>query len=277
MNTACPFAHSRVDAHTAAMRTVLTLLLLATALPASAASTASKPDPNVRIYRCVSSTGTVALQDAPCSSGRQQVLDLQRPQDPPPPPQRTVAAPAAVATQPPREVRIVTVQPPQPMYECTTEDGNRYTSDSPEGNPRWVPTWGPAYVGNGIAPPVSGGGIQRPPISVRPRPAMSVQGSAGRGGSLRGSASFGGGGYQGGYQGGYNDGGYGGTVIVPYGNVQIRDECHALPEQEVCARLADRRWELIRRYNNALQSERQDLSREQRGIDARLQRDCGGA
>ncbi|NEL42082.1 MAG: DUF4124 domain-containing protein, partial [Xanthomonas perforans] len=92
-----------------------------------------------------------------------------------------------------------------------------------------------------------------------------------------GSASFGGDGYQGGYQGGYNGGGYGGTVIVPYGNVQIRDECHALPEQEVCARLADRRWELIRRYNNALQSERQDLSREQRGIDARLQRDCGGA
>ncbi|MGL6827387.1 DUF4124 domain-containing protein, partial [Xanthomonas hortorum pv. gardneri] len=101
-----------------------------------------------------------------------------------------------------------------------------------------------------------------------------VQGGSGRGGSLRGSASFGGGGYQ----GGYNGGGYGGgTVIVPYGNVQIRDECHALPEQEVCGRLADRRWELIRRYNSALQSEREDLSREQRGIDARLQRDCGGA
>ncbi|WP_126971949.1 DUF4124 domain-containing protein [Xanthomonas sp. BRIP62411] len=247
------------------MRTVLTLLLLATSLPASAASTASKPDPNVRIYRCVSSTGTVALQDAPCSSGRQQVMDLQRPQDPPPRPQRADAAPAAVATQPAREVRIITVQPPQPMYECTTEEGERYTSDSPEGNPRWVPTWGPAYVGNGIGPPVSGGGIQRPPISVSPRPAGAVQGSSGRGGSLRGSASFGGGGY------------HGGTVIVPYGNVQIRDECHALPEQEVCARLADRRWELIRRYNNALQSERQDLSREQRGIDARLQRDCGGA
>ncbi|MGN5643899.1 DUF4124 domain-containing protein [Xanthomonas hortorum] len=256
------------------MRTVLTLLLLATALPASAASTASKPDPNVRIYRCVSSTGTVALQDAPCSSGRQQVLDLQRPQDPPPLPERAVVAPAAVATQPPREVRIITVQPPQPMYECTTEDGNRYTSDSPEGNPRWVPPWGPAYVGNGIAPPVNGGGIQRPPISVSPRPAVSVQGGSGRGGSLRGSASFGGGGYQ----GGYNGGGYGGgTGIVPYGNVQIRDECHALPEQEVCGRLADRRWELIRRYNSALQSEREDLSREQRGIDARLQRDCGGA
>ncbi|MCF8815675.1 DUF4124 domain-containing protein, partial [Xanthomonas campestris pv. campestris] len=81
---------------------------------------------------------------------------------------------------------------------------------------------------------------------------------------------------RGGYGGGGYGNGYGGTVIVPYGNVQIRDECHALPEQEVCARLADRRWELIRRYNSALQSERVDLTREQRGIDARLQRDCGG-
>ncbi|RBG74854.1 DUF4124 domain-containing protein, partial [Xanthomonas oryzae pv. oryzae] len=118
--------------------------------------------------------------------------------------------------------------------------------------------------------------IQRPPISVSPRPAISVQGGSGRG-SIRGSASIGVDTDQGGYQGGYNDGGYGGTVIVPYGNVQIRDECHALPAQEVCARLADRRWELIRRYNSALQSEREDLSREQRGIEARQQRDCGGA
>ncbi|RBD73131.1 DUF4124 domain-containing protein, partial [Xanthomonas oryzae pv. oryzae] len=31
------------------MRTVLTLLLLAAALPASAATPASKPDPNVRV------------------------------------------------------------------------------------------------------------------------------------------------------------------------------------------------------------------------------------
>ncbi|MCC8539061.1 DUF4124 domain-containing protein [Xanthomonas axonopodis pv. poinsettiicola] len=257
------------------MRTFPIFLLLACALPVSAANTASKPDPNVRVYRCVSSTGTVALQDAPCSSGRQQVLDMQRPQDPPARPPRP-EAPAPVAAPPAREVRIVTVQPPQPMYECTTEDGTRYTSDSPEGNPRWVPTWGPAYVGNGIAPPPPPAGTLRPPLPVSPRPAISVQGSSGRGGGgIRGSASFGSDAYQGRYQGNYQ-GGYGGTVIVPYGNVQVRDECHALPEQEVCARLADRRWELIRRYNSALQSERVELSREQRGIEARQQRDCGG-
>lgn len=56
----------------------------------------------------------------------------------------------------------------------------------------------------------------------------------------------------------------------------VRDECHALPAQEVCARLKDRRWDLIRRYNSALQGERDALTREQRGIDARLDQDCGG-
>ncbi|MFC7521070.1 DUF4124 domain-containing protein [Xanthomonas populi] len=262
------------------MRTVLTLLLLATALPASAASTTTTPDPNVRIYRCVSSTGTVALQDAPCSSGRQQVLELQRPQDPPPRPERPAAPAAVAAPPPPRKVRIITVQPPQPMYECVTEEGRRYTSDSPEGNPRWVPIWGTAYVSGARQRGPRQPGSRQP----GPRPAEGIQGSVGDSRGSYGGGNYNVGGYPGssynggGYNGGgYVDGGYGGTVIVPYGSVQIRDECHALPEQEVCGRLADLRWELIRRYNSALQSEREDLSRDQRGIDARLQRDCSGA
>ena len=39
---------------------------------------------DVRVYRCVASNGAVALQDKPCSSGRQEVRDLQRPRDPAP-------------------------------------------------------------------------------------------------------------------------------------------------------------------------------------------------
>ena len=120
------------------------------------------------------------------------------------------------------------------MYECVTSEGERYTSDSNEGNPRWVPTWGYGYVpphGHGPRPPRppgAGGGHWRP------------------------------------------------GVVVPAGSVLVRDTCHALPQQEVCSRLKDRRWELIRRYNSALQSERQVLQREQRGIEARLNQDCGG-
>ncbi len=68
--------------------------------------------------------------------------------------------------------------------------------------------------------------------------------------------------------------GYG--VNVPGGNVLVRDACSLLPPREVCSRLRDRRWELDRRYNSALQSERTAISNEQRGIDARLSQDCSG-
>ena len=59
------------------------------------------------------------------------------------------------------------------------------------------------------------------------------------------------------------------------GGTWVRDTCHQLPPQEVCARLSHRRYEIQRRYYSALQSERRELDLEQRGIDARLANDCG--
>lgn len=221
------------------------LLLLCTLAALPAAVLAADPPEatdSVRIYRCVGANGAVSLQDAPCGGARQQqVLDMQRPKDPPPRPATPVQnAPVPVIQ---REVRVVTVQPPQPMYECVTAEGERYTSDSNEGNPRWVPVWGFGRVthpGHGPRPPGPGpGGGPMPPPRPHPHPP--------------------------------------GGAIVPIGSTLVRDSCHALPAQEVCARLKDRRWELIRRYNSALQSERQQLVREQRGIEARLDQDCGGS
>ncbi|MCC4594237.1 DUF4124 domain-containing protein [Xanthomonas campestris pv. phormiicola] len=197
----------------------------------------------VRIYRCIGHSGAVSLQNAPCENARQQqVLDMQRPRDPPPRPTTTLStdparAAASPAPLPQREIRIVSVQPPQPMYECVTSEGQRYTSDDNEGNPRWVPLWTIGYAGgdgDGYRHGHGGGNGGRPP-PVYP----------------------------------------GAGVVVPAGSTLIRDTCNALPPQEVCARLTDRRWELIRRYNSALQSERRALETEQRGIDARLDRDCG--
>ena len=229
-----------------AARQIIAMTVL---LGIAALAGAANPAPNVRVYRCVGSHGTVSLQDAPCAQGRQQqVIDMQRPQDPPPREASTLAdsTPAAAPSQlAPRETRIVVAAAPQPMYECITDEGQRYTSDTPDGNPRWVPTWVYGYAGGGRPGPPG----PRPPSGPRPPGPGPGPGHGSR---------------------------PGGTVIVPYGSVQIRDECHALPQQEVCARLADRRWELIRRYNSALQSEREQLSREQRGIDARLDQDCGG-
>jgi len=230
-------------------------------LPLLLAAPAYAADPpaagNVRIYRCVASDGAVSLQSTACSDKhRQQVLDLQRPQDPPPRLATTSPAmPAAAMKTNEREVRIVTVQPPQPMYECVAPDGERYTSDDGVGQPRWVPLWVDGHGGDGRPPPHREGGSVsghatvgsgdvafhsgQPPAQDRPaRPRA-------------------------------------GAAAVATGT-WVRDTCYPLPQQEVCARLNDRRWELVRRYNSALQSERQELTREQRSIEARLDQDCGG-
>jgi hypothetical protein len=230
------------------------VLLLSALLPLAGAAWAQRTQTiasdggqgSVRIYRCIGGTGAVSLQNTPCENAReQQVRDMQRPRDPPPRPTTTLStdptqAAAGPAPLPQREIRIVTVQPPQPMYECVTNEGERYTSDNNEGNPRWVPLWAVGHVGGygyGYGDRPHHGGGARPP-----RPEYPV----------------------------------GGSVVVPAGSTLVRDTCNALPPQEVCARLSDRRWELIRRYNSALQSERRALELEQRGIDARLDRDCGG-
>ncbi|MCF7751668.1 hypothetical protein KQ945_12995 [Bacillus subtilis subsp. subtilis] len=260
-----------------------TALSLSLLLCCASAPLAAQEAGNVRVYRCVGSNGAVSLQDAPCRDGRQEVRDMQRPRDPAPRVVRSdrdpAAAPAPAAPQ--REVRHVYVQPPQPLYECTAEDGSRYTSDSGQGNPRWVPIWTSAYVpyGPGHRPP---GGNHPPP---RPLPPFAPMG-AGSVQSSGGSLTISGGGAHGGgslsvgsgstrwegerhaYPGTYTD------VVIPAGNVMVRDPCNALPQQEVCARLQDRRWELVRQYNSALQGQREVLSREQRSVDARLERDC---
>src|SRR5690606_12123449 len=58
------------------------------------------------------------------------------------------------------------------------------------------------------------------------------------------------------------------------GGTWIRDTCHALPQAQVCSRLGDRREEIRRRFFNAQESERNQLRREERGINARLAADC---
>lgn len=166
---------------------------------------------DVRVYRCVASNGAVALQDRPCSSGRQEVRDLQRPRDPAPRVVRSDATPAPpdeVPVMRDREVRHVYIQPPQPLYECVSDDGRRYTSDNNEGNPRWVPLWTSVWLPHGHHGPAHPG----------PRPAFGTPV-----GTPIGEGT------------GYRPPAVGVGVQVPAGSVLVRDSCHALPPQEVCA------------------------------------------
>ncbi|WP_147653534.1 DUF4124 domain-containing protein [Vulcaniibacterium gelatinicum] len=216
---------------------LLLSLLLACAGPVAAAPPAppAAPAGQVTIYRCVDAKGRLTLRDSPCAAGeRQQMRTMQRPQDPPP---RPTSAPAPTAPAAPALVRdrVVVAWPPQPLYECIRPDGSRYTSDSGEGNPRWVPLWTLGYpllvprnpLGDRVgAPPPRPGD---PPLAV---------------------------------------------VYGPPPMTFVRDECHPLPQAEVCARLRDRRDEIRRRFFNAMPSERDALRVEERAINARLASDC---
>ncbi|WP_454832482.1 DUF4124 domain-containing protein [Pseudoxanthomonas wuyuanensis] len=207
------------------------------------------------IYRCVGVNGELTLRDSPCEKGEtQQAREMQRPRDPAPAPEPP-PVPQPLAEQKPAAVapQLIYLTPPQPMYECIAPDGERYTSDSGEGNPRWVPYWTIGYpawprgggasvsgslsIGNGNLSFDSGSPVPLPPRPPHPHPP-----------------------------------GHG--LAVPAGGTWIRDSCHRLPQQEICARLSDRRYEILRRYGSAMPSERRELDLEQRGIDARIANDC---
>jgi len=242
----------------------IAVLLIATlAWPAAPAAAA-----DITIYRCTGPDGAVTLSDDPCPKGQQQeTRTMQRPEDPPPRPVLP-AAPAAAAPETSRPTpavpvrhEVVVVHAPPPTYECTTPDGEVYTSDSPAGNPRWVPMWTLGYpVYHGPYRPRPGLPPVRPAVSAgdnglvfdnvgRPTPRPPT------GDGLRPAAPVG--------------------SNAPYGvGTWIRDQCHPIPPAEVCERLRDRSRELWRGYNSALQSEREAIITERRAIQARLDMEC---
>ncbi|MDH5821945.1 DUF4124 domain-containing protein [Luteimonas sp. RD2P54] len=256
------------------MRPWLSPLILLLVLAAPRGAPAQEDD--VTIYRCVSSDGSLSIGNTPCGDDAttEQVRTMLRPQDAPP--RERAARPAAPSEPAPAraiERRATTVREPRPMYECVTPEGDRYTSDDGEGNPRWVPLWTLGYPVGGHYPPPGGSppptarrgvtfvddrtrmpppaNLSIPPAGDRPRPSADPAHRPGR--------PHPGDGY------GYGQG----------GGTWIRDACVRLPQQEVCDRLADRRQEIRRRVFNAQQTERLRLRAEERVIGARLAEDCG--
>ena len=112
-----------------------------------------------------------------------------------------------------------------------------------DGNPRWVPLWTLGYPA--VRPRTSlgsniGGREPRPDQPMRP-PMRDIR-----------------------------------WPVATGGGSWIRDDCAMLPPAEACARLRDRRDEIRTRFFNAMPSERDALRVEERGINARLDNDCGG-
>lgn len=232
------------------------LVLCAWPSPPPAAAAEPAADGNkVTVYRCLDGNGRlVALRDSPCLAGeKSEVVQMQRPQDPPPRPAAPAPAPTSGAEPPVREIHTVHLQPPQPMYECTAPDGTTYTSDDDDGNPRWVPLWTLGFpvasrppVRPPVAPPGSGPSPPPPhPPANPPRPPHPP-----------------------------GHGAQPGPVPVMAGGSWVRDDCVRLPQEDVCRRLSDRRYEILRVYHAAMPSGRAELDREQALIDERMASDC---
>ena len=198
----------------------------------------------VRIYRCTDAAGKQTLRDTPCPKGQQQrVRDMIKPKDAAPVKPAEPAPKPAPIPQAATPTQVIYLAPPRPMYECVTPDGKRYASDDNGGNPRWVPLWTLGY--QAVRPTTSlggniGGAPPRPDNPTRP-PRRDIN-----------------------------------WPVAMGGGQWIRDACTMLPPAETCARLRDRRKQIRTRFFNAMPSERDVLRLEERGINARLDNDCGG-
>lgn len=221
--------------------------LLLIALSAFPVAAAHAGDP-VQIYRCKVDARTVT-QDKPCKAGKEvSRQEMTRPRDPAAP--RILQSTRVGGGTTPSVTYVINSSNAgsRPIYQCTSPEGDTYTSENPDGLARWVAPYGVAYGLGGVRPPVYsgagawarysdrhaqveiGGGHARPPI-IYPPVAMS-------------------------------------------GGMWVRDSCTPLPQAQTCAFLSERRSE-IRRKNVALQaSDREALEAEAAGIDARLRADC---
>lgn len=213
-------------------RMLIGALLLATCAAIAPARAAGE----VTIYRCVTAGGKVSLQDHPCPKDvHQDVRQMIRPQDPPPrPPAPVVQAPAAPA---PPEVRIVHVRDPQPLYECTSFDGQTYLSQSGIPQSRFVPLWVLGFRmfgGSGFDD------VGRPAPMPMPPPAQPLPNNQ--------------------------------FALQP--GSWIEDRCVRLPQAEVCQRMRDRQDELGTRIFNAQPSDRVRYERERQGLIEQLREDC---
>lgn len=213
---------------------------------------------DVRIYRCTDAAGKQSLRDTPCPKGQQQqVREMLRPKDAPATTTRPASPPAPAPAPPAVAVQTVYLAPPRPMYECVTDEGKRYTSESGDGNPRWVPYWTLGYPGYGSYPRADASrGSFRPapsPNASVGRPQQSLPTPTAVPTPRHGRAPW---------------------PVASGGGTWVRDDCALLPPRETCARLRERRDQIRTRAFNAMPSERDALRVEERTINARLADDC---
>lgn len=231
------------------MTITLRAIWLCTALGACLPWAIAHAADQVEIFRC-KVDGRTVTQDKPCKPGQEvSRQNMTRPRDPAKP---AVLPTTQVPAQPPQQITYVIqngASASRPIYQCTSPDGERYTSESADGIARWVPAYGTTYsvLGTPRPPAYSGGGAW---VNYADRH-TSVQIG---GGYARPPVMY--------------------PPVYIGGGLWVRDTCVAMPRAQSCALLDARRAE-IRRKNVALQaSDRDALDAEAASIDARLRADC---
>lgn len=214
----------------------LSVLLLACPAPAE----------ELTVYRCTDANGHVALRDSPCPDGqREQTRDMQRPTDPPPAPVILTHEPTpAPHPTPSQQTRVVFVEPPRPLYQCTTPEGERYTSDDADGNPRWVPLWTLGYPAVWPRNPL-GDRVGAP----RPEPPSDGPGAPDRPTTI-------------------------GLTYAP--GTWVRDRCVRVPPAQACELLRAEQRALRKEWFNAMPSRRAEVTKEEQALAARVGRTCSG-
>lgn len=208
---------------------------LRAAEPAKAQTTAAPAENRIVIYRCTDAQGRLSLRDSPCRRGeRQDTRTMLRPQDPPP--RAPAAARGAAQTASAPAPQVVIVQAARPLYECSgpDESGQLHTYLSESAEGRL--RWRPS----------PGLFLIRPPVSAAPHSGYVHMGE-------------------------YRP--YLSPLVYDNG-AWVRDSCVALPQAETCERLREERSRLGRRRFHAQQTERLQISREERSVEARLAEDC---
>lgn len=213
------------------------LLLLILAAPGAAE--------DLTVYRCTDGDGHVSLRDTPCPAGlREEAIDMQRPDDPHPTPAVIASEPRPTPSTPPVQTRVVIVEASRPLYQCTTPDGDRYTADNADGNPRWVPLWTLGYPAIWPRNPLGDRvGAPRPePPSDGPGPPElpPIVGIA------------------------YTPGAW------------VRDHCVRLPAADACEVLRAEQRALRKEWFNAMPSRRAEVTAEERALEQRVARTCAG-
>jgi hypothetical protein len=226
-----------MDAKSLALLVSILTVFTTHALPIRAAEStkpAAQADDRIVIYRCTDAQGRLSLSDSPCRRGERQ--DVRNMARPKDAKRASSASMARDTASVVSTPQVVILQQAsRPLYECSGRDESGRLQTYLNDSPEGKLRWVPS-----------------PPVLLVPQPLY---------GSNQAVVQV-------------SEYGHSRQPILYSNGNWVRDSCFTLPPTEACSRLRDERTELGRRRFNAQQTERMQIDREERSVEARLAQEC---